>query len=236
MYVLSAGFRSRAAVPSALSALLLWTACGGGGEDTVRVSKAHDAGMAGTGASEGTGAGSMVEPDRACDVVELDGELVLEHEKDYTARYRVGEPYEKTLMLFGGEQVEKPNALSNAYIFGLDKVDALMLAKTYPDFYLCSSPGGQEASKFIISYDLVPATCEVYEQLVAALRQYSKNLAAGGDRTSLRLEGAPLQLESVIADATGEDVTDQIADQNFQLVTGVEQLTGESVISFGSSN
>jgi len=228
MYALVAGFRSRASRVLLLSALL-WTGCGDDGAQAVHVSKPADAGTA------GAGGGSMLDPDHGCDRVELDGDFVLEHEQDYTARYRIGEPYTKTLMLFGGEQVEEANALSNAYIFGLDKVDALMLAQKYPDFYLCSSPGGMEASKYIVSYDLVPATCEVYDQLVAALRQYTKNLAAGGDRTSLRLDGAPLQLESVIADATGADVTDEISGQNFQLVTAVEQLTGESVISFGSS-
>ena len=90
-------------------------------------------------------------------------------------------------------------------------------------------PGGQEASKYIVPYDLVPANCEVYEQIVAALRQYDTNVTKGGDRTSLRFEGAPLELESVIADATGEDVTDQVSNQDFHLVTAVEQLTGQSV-------
>jgi hypothetical protein len=231
MYARVAAFRSRLSlVVLALSALLA-TACGDDGENVVRVHKAADAGMA------GRSGGGVVEPepDHACDAVELDGDLVLEHERDYTATYRRGEPYEKTLMLFGGEQVEEANALSNAYIFGLDKADALMLAQKYPDFSQCSSPGGMEASMYIVSYDLVPATCEVYDLLVKALQQYTKNLAAGSDRTSLRLEGAPLQLESVIADATGEDATDDVAEHNFHLVTGVEQLTGESVISFGSS-
>ena len=210
----------------ALSACL-WAACGGGeSESFVAVSEAPDAGMTGTG---------MDDPTRGCDRVRMDGEFVVEQEKDFTARFRVGEPYTRTVMLFGGERVEDENVLSNAQIFGLDKMDALMLAEKYPDFHLCSSPGGQEASKYIVRYDLVPATCQIYDQIVAALRTYHMNVSAGGDRTSLRLDGAPLQLESVIADATGEDVTDQASKQDFHLVTAVEQLTGESVLSFGSS-
>jgi hypothetical protein len=207
-----------------------FTACGGGErEAVVHVGNARDAAM-----PEQQGS-STIDPDRGCDVVEIDGDVVLEREQDFTARFRTGEPYTMTVMLFGGEPVEDVNILGNAYIFGLDKVDALMLAEKYADFYLCSSPGGQEASSYIIPYDLVPATCEIYEQLLAAFRTYDRNVVAGGDRTSLRLEGAPLTLESVTANATGEDVTDQASDQNFHLVTAVEQLTGQSVLAFGTT-
>jgi hypothetical protein len=177
----------------------------------------------------------MVDPGRACDLVEMDGAFVVEKERDFTARFRVGAPYTKTVMLFGGEPVEDDNVFSNAYIFGLDKVDALMLAEKYPDFYNCSSPGGQEASRYIVPYDLVPANCQIYEQIVAALRQYDTNVAKGGDRTSLRFEGAPLELESVIEDGTGKNVTAQVSNQDFHLVTAVEQLTGQSVVSFGTT-
>lgn len=223
MFVLAARFHPRSSVALALSALL-WAACGDdASEEFVSAGQAPDAGPATT-----------VDPVRRCDLVEMDGEFVLEHEKDFTARFRVGVPYTRTVMLFGGGPVETENVFSNAQIFGLDKKDAQMLAEKYPDFYLCSSEGGQEASKYIVRYDLVPATCQIYDQIVTALRQYNKNVARGGDRTSLRLEGAPLQLESAIADVTGEDVTAQVTDQDFHLVTAVEQLTGQSVLSFGS--
>ena len=227
MDALAALCRPRSSLALALSALL-WAACGGESEKFVTAGKASDAGTESDRAS-------MDEPSHGCDRVEMDGEFVLEHEKDFTGRFRVGEPYSKTVMLFGGEPVEDDNVLSNAQIFGLDKMDALMLAEKYPDFYLCSSVGGQEASKYIVPYDLVPASCEVYEQIVAALRTYHKSVVAGGDRTSLRLHGAPLELESVIADATGENVTDQVTNQNFHLVSAVEQLTGQSVLEFGKS-
>ena len=232
MYVLVAGFHSRASMALALCALLCTACGGGGGEAVVNVGDQPDAGMGGTDTVD------MDEDDtpRGCDLVRMDGAFVVEQEKDFTARFRVGEPYTKTVMLFGGEPVEDENVLSNAYIFGLDKTDAMMLAERYPDFYLCSSPGGQEAAARIIPYDLVPASCEVYDQIIAALRQYNMNNASGGDRTSIRFDGAPLQLESVVADATGDDVTDQITDQDFHLVTAVEQLTGESVLSFGTTD
>jgi hypothetical protein len=128
------------------------------------------------------------------------------------------------------------DVLSNAYILGLDKEDALMLAELFPDFYLCSSPGGDAAADHIFPYDLVPASCEVYEKLVNALNRFRINRESGGDRTSLRLEGAPLELVSVIDDASGVDVTDQVTDQHFHLVTAVEQLTGESVLEFGTTD
>ena len=116
------------------------------------------------------------------------------------------------------------------------KMDALMLAEEYPDFYLCSSPGRQDAADLVRAYDLVPADCEIFEQLVRALRRFHANRAAGGDRTSLRFEGAPLELQGVVETVSGHDVTDQVTDQQFHLVTSLEQLTGESVLSFGTSN
>jgi hypothetical protein len=226
MYFQVADFRSRPAVTLALAlGASLLAACGSDGADLVSVGDAPDASLQDSGVSTRT----------ACDRVEVDGELVLEHETHFTARFRAGEPYTKTLMLFGGEPVEEADIFGNAYVLGLDKADALTLAEQYPDFYLCSSPGGQAAADLVLAYDLVPASCEVYEQLVAALRQFDINRTAGGDRTSIRFEGAPLELESVI-DANGQDVTDQVSGQDFHLVTAVEQLTGESVLSFGTTN
>jgi hypothetical protein len=171
-----------------------------------------------------------------CDMVEIDGDVAVEREQDFTATYRIGEPYTKTVLLFGGNSVTDPNVLSNAYVLGLDKADALEIAEEFPDFYLCSSPGGIAAANLIRPYDLVPASCEIYQQLVVALRQFNTNRESGGDRTSIRFDGAPLELESVIDDASGVDVTDQVHDQVFHLITSVEQLTGESVLSFGTSN
>jgi hypothetical protein len=235
MYVLVAGLRSRVSMATqALSALallaVLGSACGGEGDTTVSTHGRPDAGTSSTGQA-GTAASA-----RRCESVQVDGDVVIEHEKDFTARYRVGEPYTKTIMLFGGEPVDADNVLSNAYIIGLDKMDALELAQMYPDFYLCSSPGGQQAAMRIVSYDILPASCDVHDRLVAALRQYDVNAAAGKDRTSIRFEGAQLELESVTADATGEDVTTQASNQDFQLMTSIEQLTGESVLSFGTTN
>jgi len=222
------GLSSRALVVLAL--LPLWAGCGGAsGDPVVSVGGGRDAGD--------MDPMEMVEdePDPGCDEVSVSGQFVVEHEAHFTARYHIGEPYTKTVMIFGGEPVEAEDTLSNAYIMGLDKMDALALAEEFPDFYLCSSPGGDAAAALIKAYDLVPASCEVYDKLVVALRQFRINREAGGDRTSLRFDGAPLELESVIDDASGSDVTDQVMDQHFHLITSVEQLTGESVLSFGTT-
>jgi hypothetical protein len=172
----------------------------------------------------------------SCDMVVVEGDTVVEHERDFTATYRIGEPYTKTVMLFGADSVTEANVLSNAYVLGLDKEDALELAEEFPDFYLCSSPGGQAAANLVRPYDFVPADCEIYRKLVAAFRQFHANRDEGLDRTSIRFDGAPLELVSVIDNASGVDVSDQVTDQQFHLVTSVEQLTGESVLSFGTSN
>ena len=204
---------------------------------------ANDAGVS-VGTAEGAGAGddstntdggTTTAHGHGCDMVVVDGNVVVEKEKDFTAHYRAGTPYTKTVMLFGGVPVDGDNKLSNANIFALDQADAQMLAAKYPDFYLCSSPGGKEAAKYIVPYDLVPATCDVYKQLLEAFDVLNRNDRAGGDRTSLRIEGAPLTLESVTQNTNGADVTGQVHDQNFQLVTAVQRLTGESLIKFGST-
>ena len=226
MYAVVAGFHARAIALSL--AVSVSAACGGERESFVEAGEEVDAAVRPRMPAIHDGASG-------CDDVEIDGEFVIERERDFTARYRIGERYTRTVMLFGGEPVEQDNILSNAYIFALEKGDAQRLAETYPDFHLCSSPGGMAAASYIRAYDLVPATCEVHEQIASALRSYHRNASVGGDRTSLRFEGAPLQVESVIADASGEDVADQVADQNFHLVTGVEQLTGQSVLGFGTS-
>lgn len=227
MYVLVAGLHSRAVFVSLVCALLC-SACSGAGQRSVSVGEGTDAAMPG-------GDAGVVENVVNCDPVSREGDFVLEQEKDVTVRYRVGAPYSRTIMLFGGELVEEDNTLGNAYVFGLDKTDALMLAAKYPDFYLCSSPGGKEASNYIVPYDLVPASCAIYEQIIRALDTYDKSVTSGGDRTSLRLDGFQLELVSVTVDTTGEDITSQVSDQDFHLVTKVEQLTGESVLEFGTS-
>jgi len=233
MSVRIAPLYSRASIALALFLALSAGCDSGGGDQTVSVGRGRDAGDL----SDDAG---MDEPDEpACDRVEIDGDQVIEHERDLSLRYRAGEPYTKTVMLFGGGSVVDPNVPSNAYVLGLDKMDALMLAEDFPDFYLCSSPGGQAAADLLRAYDLVPADCEVFEQLVRALRRFHQNRAAGGDRTSIQFQGAPLALEAVL-DTSGNDVTDQVRDQvvdlDLHLVTSLEQLTGESVLSFGTSN
>ncbi len=230
MYDVVAPFHSRS--PLAFALLVLWCVGCGGESRTDGVSTGPEVAvdMAADMAADMADAS-----DASCWPVMMDGDVVVLQEEDVTSTFRAGEPYTKTVMLFGGEPVEHDNAVSNIYIFALDKEDALTLAAKYPDFYLCSSPGGQEAQQFILSYDLVPATCQVYEQLLSALRAFNRNNATGGDRVSLQFDGAPLELESTIVDATGEDVTDQLLDRDFHLVTAVEQLTGQSVLEFGTT-
>ncbi len=224
-----ASVQRRLWIACVLSAVLC-AACSSQHEQFLQVSARSDAGTAQAGGK--AGAGPM--PD--CNTVEMDGDVLVEHMKDFTARFSVGTPYTKTVMLFGGAPVLQDDTPSTFYIFGLDKHDAQMLAMSYPDFYLCSSPGGMEAKKHIVSYDFVPGSCDVYEQLVAALRTYDGNVAAGGDRTSLELQGAPLELLSVTQDSNGADATSQVMNMNFHLVTSVTQLTGQSVLAFGTSS
>lgn len=222
-------FRSLAPYVLALCAVL-GAGCNGAANDGgVGVGAAPDAGDTGDDDMEMSG------PSSRCDVVTIDGDVVTEHEEHFTARYRIGERYTKTVLLFGGEPVEGSDTLSNAYILGLDKEDALALAQQFPDFYLCSSPGGDAAAEHVFPYDFVPSTCAVYEELIGALDEFKAHHRAGGDRTSIRFDGAPLELISVIDNASGVDVSDQVETHDFHFITSVERLTAESVLDFGTT-
>jgi hypothetical protein len=229
MHLAVSHLRSRAALAFALCVWLCAACSKDNGHGRVAVPPERDGGAHDPDADDPA-------PNTGCAPVEIDGDVVVEQLDDFTARFKVGASYNRTVMLFGGMPVKKPNTPSRAYIFGLDKVDAQMMAKKYPDFYLCSSVGGQEAAAYIKVYDIVPATCKVHQQLLAALHQFDVNAAMGGDRTSLHLEGAPLEVISVTADATGQDVSDQVSGQQFHLITEVQQLTGESLLGFGTTN
>jgi hypothetical protein len=220
--------RSRAPLACALCAWLC-AGCNASPEqsDIVEVPTVPDAGEP----EKKPDAGST----EGCVTVEVDGNAVVEQLPNFTARFQLGASYDRTVMLFGGMPVGQADAPSRAYIFGLDKVDAQRIAEKYPDFYLCSSIGGQEAAAYITVYDIIPANCQVYQQLVAALRVFNFNDSTGGDRTSLRLEGAPLTVTSVTDDASGKDVSEQVANNRFQLITSVKQLTGESLFEFGTT-
>lgn len=216
--------------PALILGAWLCAACAGDSERVVNVPPPEDAGVVEEKPKDASVAM------RGCVDVEVEGDSVVEHLEKFTAKFKVGTAYTRTVMLFGGMPVEQPNTPSRAYIFGLDKEDAQMMAKKYPDFYLCSSVGGQEAASYIRIYDMVPATCLIHQQLVAAIRRFDANAAKGGDRTSLYLEGAPLTVTSVTDDVTGQDVSAQVSDQQFHLITAVKQLTGESLLKFGTTN
>jgi hypothetical protein len=191
----------------------------------------HEVGERDAGGREDGGAET---PGVDCDNVTIDGDEVSVQEEDVTARFRMGALGTSTVMMFGGEPVKFENAVSNMGLVALDQSDAVVLAQKYDDFYLCSSPGGIEAQNYIVQFDLVPASCRVYDQLLRALADFARNSSVGGDRVSLSFKGAKLELQSVTFDNGGMDVTDQFADLNFHLVTEVEQITGESLIEFGN--
>lgn len=206
-------------------AIALLGACSSGPEPTVQLS-------ADAGPDQGDG-GTDAGPNTDCDNVTIVGDQVTVHEETVTARLTMGELKTNTVMMFGGDTVDFDDAVSNVALKALDQTDAVMLAQTYPDFYLCSSPGGLAAQNYIVQFDLVPASCQVYDQLVSALADLKRAAASGTDRVSLKFDGAPLTLDSVTFDASGLDATDQLQDLNFYLVTKVEQITGESLLDFG---
>ncbi|MDH5676217.1 MAG: hypothetical protein OEZ06_29120 [Myxococcales bacterium] len=190
-----------------------------------------------TGGAAGTATAPSPAGSSVCNVVEIDGSQVIVREDNVVATFTKSDSIDSIVMLFGGMAVDFDDAVSTVSIMGLDQADALEAAMIYPDFYLCSSVGGddQAIEAKIHQMDFVPASCQVHEAIVAALSQFRVNAGSGGDRTSLRLQGAMLQLDSAIVNGSGEDVTAHFAGLNFQLVTDVDQLTGQSVLEFGTA-
>ncbi|MDH5676314.1 MAG: hypothetical protein OEZ06_29610 [Myxococcales bacterium] len=176
-------------------------------------------------------------PTDICNEVVINDMQVIVREESVVAKLSQSAPFANVVMLFGGEEMKHNDAVRTVAILGLDQTDAIEAAKTYPDFDLCSSAGAEDEAiqAKLKQIDFVPATCEIHEAIVAALEVFETNRDTMGDRTSLRLEGAMLQLQSASVQDTDEDVTNRYTGLELLLVTDVEQLTGKSVIELGTS-
>ena len=71
----------------------------------------------------------------------INGDEVLLATGDLDVRFTKGKSFEDTYMVFGGLQLEHRNAVANVSLAVLSMRDARPIARRYPDFDRCASPG-----------------------------------------------------------------------------------------------
>ena len=76
----------------------------------------------------------------------INGDEVLLATGDLDVVFSKGKTFEDTYMVFGGGHLEHRNALANVSIAGLSMRHAKPIARRYPDFDRCASPGAEKAA------------------------------------------------------------------------------------------
>jgi hypothetical protein len=140
------------------------------------------------------------------------------------ARFSQKRPLNGTYMLFGGGQLDHPDAVSSISLAGLHADDVRRIAARYPDFYMCKSPGASLAKKAVVDLDLIPADGRTQKALWATLDRFNENIQSGGDRVCVSIRGQELDLESVEIREAKEPITEHYRNNNFFLVTSASMV------------
>jgi hypothetical protein len=143
--------------------------------------------------------------------VRLENGYVIVATKDLEARFSRGAPVSTSYMVFGGLNDRHPNALQDAHLATLEMRHAQLIHATYPDFHRCSSPGAAQAKRYVEDFSVIGAGGSEARALRRVVDLHGERVASGGERTCVSLEGAELQLESVVLRADGRDVTQEVA-------------------------
>lgn len=165
--------------------------------------------------------------------VTINGSEVLLKTAHLDARFSQKRSFNGTYMLFGGGQLDHPDAVSNVSLAGLHVEDVKRIAARYPDFYMCRSEGAPLAKEAVVDLDLIPADGKTRKTLGSALDQFNENIQNGGDRVCVSIRGHELDLESVEIREASEAITEHYRGNHFFLVTSAsmvdcEQATGRT--------
>lgn len=162
--------------------------------------------------------------------VTLSGERVDVATEDLDFRFAKGASFDETYMIFGGGQLDHPNAVTPVTLAGLSVRHAKPIYDRFPDFHRCASPGAEMAKSKVVQVDIVPADERALNQLVSSLGEFEDNLQNGGDRVCVRLSGADLSLESAVVREAGESVNGMFDTTQFNLVESAEQVDCKSAM------
>lgn len=161
----------------------------------------------------------------------IEGDQVMLATGDLEVRFTKGKSFEDTYMVFGGLHLEHRNAVANVSLAGLSMRDARPIARRYPDFDRCASPGAALAKPKVASLDMVPSDGETLEVLASTLKEFEKNIASGGDRVCIQLSGSKLKLESAEIREVKENVTETMKMTDFYLVDSAHRVDCKEALS-----
>lgn len=140
----------------------------------------------------------------------VEGRSVVLDGKDTEHRYhRIG-AYAETFMLFGGDATQRANSPTHAILAGLPIATAKAIAASHPDFYMCRSPGAEQAKRWVESLSFVAADGKALAGLREASDLFQERLRSGGERTCVRVEGAQLLFDSAKFTQSGEDLSPKL--------------------------
>lgn len=145
--------------------------------------------------------------------VEIAKDEVTVNAGQLQAKFELGKPLDKTVMLFGGAYLEQENAVFPVTMAVLSDKAAKSIYERHPDFLKCSSPGAAEAQPMVVQYNLIPRDGNTASELKNALDTFDSNLKSGGERVCLRLKGNKIKLKSVKVPSQDEDLTSQFGAQ-----------------------
>jgi hypothetical protein len=144
------------------------------------------------------------------------------------------EPFEQTIMVFGGLETNQGDAISKVVIVGLSLDDARPIYARYPDFHMCKSAGAPLAQKATRQFDIVAASPPVQRKLRRAIAEHEASLRQGGERVCIKLKGGVLELTSARVRQGNEDVTDQLPPQiqhDYYLIESVERIPTQAAFA-----
>jgi hypothetical protein len=132
-------------------------------------------------------------------------------------------------MLFGGSYIAHKNTIGPIFLAGLAIEDAEGIYASYPDFFMCASPGASLAKSLIYDLSLIPYSSSVLRTLKTAVNEFNQNIRKGGERVCVALEGEQLEMQSVTIKQTKEEVGHRFGPKRFYLVRFAEQVECKSL-------
>ncbi len=120
--------------------------------------------------------------------------LVAGVDDGFKVTFTVNGPAKETYMVFGGSA--GGSSFSHASFSGIELAAIRRIARRYPDFHRCDSPGAPEAKRMAEDVQVV-ADRATLATLSAAVKDAAARERAGGERLCATIEGQWLTLEQM---------------------------------------
>lgn len=143
--------------------------------------------------------------------VSEEGRQVVVQSNGVETRFTKLGPASGTFMLFGG--IGQDTVWANADMSVIDGPQVEWLSRTWPDFYMCKSPGAKQAMELTHQLSLVAASGSVRNTLQGSVHRFEENLRGNGERVCVALSGQRLAVSSSTILANGTNFLQQIKMQ-----------------------